>query len=157
MQHGSPLKDDELLASCNHSYAGTWVTIGHFFRDEFRPGVTIAYSEAGYAAYINRDKNFLDTFGLTDREIAHIQGVARCQYGVVTMFWNPPDDPVQKILRRRAPDYVVIGSVAMPHPMPKRLMQDYELMPIPDRWKEALDKTGFGFYKRAPKQRQSKE
>ncbi len=138
-RRGYPLRDDTLLAACTHAYAGTWVTIGHFFRRELRPGVTIAYSEAGYAAYINRDKRFLDTFGLTDHEIAHVHGVDRCWFGVVTMFWNPPSDPVQRILRRRAPDYVVIGSVAMPQPMP-----------IPDKWRDALAQTGFGFYQRRP-------
>lgn len=140
--------DDALLASGSYPYAPTWITIGRFIHSELRPGATIAYSEAGYASYINRDKHFLDTFGLTDGEISHARGVERCRFGVVTMFWNPPNDPIQQILRRRAPDYVIIGSVAMPTPMPPRLMQDYEPMPIPSRWKDALSKTQFGFYRR---------
>ena len=147
-QRGMPVRDDALLATATHGYAQTWVTIGQFFRQAMPPGTQIAYSEAGYAAYINRDKRFLDTFGLTDREIAHVTGVERCSFGVVTMFWNPPGDPVQGILRRRAPDFVVIGSVAMPSPMPLILMQDYEPMPIPPAWKNALAETQFGFYRR---------
>ncbi len=147
-KRGSPLRDDRLLASCAHPYGQTWITIGQFFREALPPGASIAYSEVGYAAYLNRDKHFLDTFGLTDKEIAHVEGVERCRFGVVTMFWNPPSDPVQQILRRRKPDYVIIGSVAMPNPMPQRLMQDYEPMPLPPKWKTRLVATQFGFYRR---------
>ena len=147
-RHGSPTQDAALLAACAHPYGETWITIGQFFQKELRAGDSIAYSEAGYAAYVNRDKHFLDTFGLTDSEIAHVTGVDRCPFGVVTMFWNPPSDPVQQILRRRKPDYVIIGSVAMPKPMPQRLMQDYAPMPLPPKWKAALETTQFGFYQR---------
>lgn len=61
----------DVLMTCDTSLGRKWIATAHFIR-HLPPGSSIAYSELGLAGYTNLDKTFIDTRGLTDREIARM-------------------------------------------------------------------------------------
>ena len=69
-------------------------------------GSTIAFSEMGATPYFTPTIKWLDTYGLTDAEIAHLTGVNRFRTGV-TGDYKDDSTELGRHIRDRKPDYVM--------------------------------------------------
>lgn len=83
-------------------------------RDRVPRGSYVAYSEMGYAAFINMDKRFLDTRGLADAEIARFPASIKSNTGVIDRRWFLPESPFYDVLSRRRPDILVFIQSGLP-------------------------------------------
>lgn len=99
----------ELLAASS-PLGRKWVATARYIKSRLAPGSTVAYSEMGYAGYINLDKKFIDVRGLTDRDIARLPERYKGAFGVDDETWFMPDDPLHAILQRRKPDTIIAFS-----------------------------------------------
>ncbi len=112
----------DALMACDTSLGRKWVATAHFIR-HLPPHVSIAYSELGLAGYTNLDKNFIDTRGLTDREIARLPKRTKHPWGVDDPQWTTPGDPLYAILARRRPNMIIAFTRDLQ--MPRRVLNDY--------------------------------
>jgi len=112
------------LLQVSEGYGPLWVKSGDFIR-RFPRGVTVAYSEMGYAGYVNLDKKMIDVRGLTDREIAHLPAKYKYTTGVSDGEWFRPGDPLYRILQRRKPA-VILSFVPVP---PGAVLRGYRRAP----------------------------
>ncbi len=94
------------LLEASDSYGPLWVQGANYIK-RFPPGTKVAYSEMGYAGYLNLDKYMLDIRGLTDRQIAHLPPQFKYSTGVADKNWYVPGDPLNAILERRKPDVII--------------------------------------------------
>jgi len=113
------------LLQVSEGYGPLWVKSGDFIR-RFPRGVTVAYSEMGYAGYVNLDKKMIDVRGLTDREIAHLPAKYKYTTGVSDGEWFRPGDPLYRILQRRKPA-VILSFVPVP---PGAVLRGYRRAPV---------------------------
>ena len=90
----------------SEGYGPLWVK-GADYIEHLPRGTTVAYSEMGYAGYLNMDKSMLDIRGLTDREIAHLSAKYKYSTGVMDRAWYQPGDPLCQILQKRAPALII--------------------------------------------------
>jgi len=124
---GLSTHDDALLIDTLQGYGTLWTTMADYIHRTIPYGASVAYTEVGYAGWINPDKSFLDPNGLTDFEIAHRFGSPDHP------TWSVPGDPYYQLLRRRKPDYIIIvnglqGIFAQSQP--DVVLQDWKLMSI---------------------------
>lgn len=108
-QSGYATQDAVLLSK---AYEGKgiqtlWIKTGDYLQAHFPPSISVAYSEVGYAAYINPDMRFTDTRGLTDFEIARLTGAKKSVTGVFDENWFRPEGSLFAVLKRRAPDVII--------------------------------------------------
>lgn len=94
------------LLQVSEGYGPLWVKGADYIRRLPR-GVTVAYSEMGYAGYANLDKRMIDVRGLTDREISHLPAKYKYTTGVSDSEWYQPGDPLSRILQRRKPRVIL--------------------------------------------------
>ncbi|MGI4788962.1 MAG: hypothetical protein ACRYFS_08935 [Janthinobacterium lividum] len=94
------------LLQASEGYGPLWVKGGEYIR-HLPPGKTVAYSEMGYAGYVNLDKSLLDIRGLTDREIAHLPAQYKYSTGIADKDWYRPGDPLGQILEARKPEMII--------------------------------------------------
>lgn len=106
--HFSTRSADLLAASS--SLGRKWVATARYIKKNIAPGSTVAYSEMGYAGYINMDKKFIDVRGLTDRDIARLPSRYKGAFGVDDEQWFMPGDPLYQILERRKPGTIIAFS-----------------------------------------------
>lgn len=102
------------------------VTIADFLNEKIPAGSVVAYSEIGATPYFSQGLRYLDTYGLTDHEIAHLPEIARFRTGAVGDYTSPTTDIGKHLLRRR-PDYVVRGISAYT-PVPTILGGSYTFL-----------------------------
>ena len=84
-----------------------WVAVGDYIHSSMPAGATIAYSEMGYAGFVNLDKNFLDLRGLTCAEIASLPEYLKGSSGVSDPHWYLAQSPVGQVVIRRQPDLII--------------------------------------------------
>ncbi len=101
------------LLQASEGFGPLWVRGAEYIK-QFPPGTKVAYSEMGYAGYLNLDKYMLDIRGLTDRQIAHLPPQYKYSTGVADKQWYAPGDPLNAILERRKPDVIISFDPASP-------------------------------------------
>jgi hypothetical protein len=69
-------------------------------------GSTVAYSEMGAIPYFTPGVRWLDTYGLTDREVAHLPGTAHSRTGA-SQSLGDSESELGRLLLRRRPTYIV--------------------------------------------------
>ncbi len=90
------------------------VSIAEYIRDRVPRGSYVAYSEMGYATFINMDKRFLDTRGLIDAEIARFPASTKRNTGVIDHRWFLPESPFYDVLSRKRPDLLLFIQSGLP-------------------------------------------
>ena len=105
------------LLNASEGFGPLWVKGAEYMRT-LPPGTSVAYSEMGYAGYVNLDKYLLDTRGLTDRQIAHLPAQFKYSTGVADDHWYKPGDPLNAILEQRKPGIIISFSAVPPHVVP---------------------------------------
>ena len=105
------------LLDASEGFGPLWVKGAEYMRS-LPPGASVAYSEMGYAGYVNLDKYLLDTRGLTDRQIAHLPAQFKYSTGVADENWYKPGDPLNAILEQRKPGVIISFNAAPPHAVP---------------------------------------
>jgi hypothetical protein len=83
----------------------TWRS-ADFLNKTIPPGAIIAFSEMGATPYFTPGLRWLDTYGLTDREIAHNTSLGKFRTGVTGDYKDAATDIGKHILERR-PDFIM--------------------------------------------------
>lgn len=97
--------EDRLLTTGDR--VSPWVVTANYIKKSFPIGSYIAYSEMGYAGYINMDKKFLDTRGLTNHQIADFPVRYKSRIGVEDDNWMKPNSPLYHVLEMRRPNVII--------------------------------------------------
>jgi len=96
-----------LLARGRNGWGPTWVATGDWIHAYLPAGSLVAYTEMGYAPFVNMNMRFIDLAGLVDREVARLATATRSERGVDAERWWHPRHPLYGLLQRRSPDYIV--------------------------------------------------
>lgn len=125
------------LLQVSEGYGPLWARGADFIRRSFPRGATLAYSEMGYAGYLNMDKTMIDTRGLTDRQIAGLPNRFKCVSGVADPSWYRPGDPLYRILQARRPD-AIMSFAADPPDLRLHGYRQTGVLPMPTNDKQGL-------------------
>lgn len=118
-------------------FASAWTAGADYVARHTAPGQMVAYSEMGYAPWVNLDRRFLDTRGLTDRQVARVPGKYKDKTGVTDARWMDPGSPVGAILSARRPDLILVLDIPTraenwrPVTYPRRVLGNYFEQPRP--------------------------
>ena len=86
------------------------VAVGNYIHDHLKACKSIAYSEMGYATFVNMDRTFIDVHGLTNRGLAHMPKQYKSRIGFTDPNWRNPTSPLYKVLLHRHPDAIIVIS-----------------------------------------------
>jgi hypothetical protein len=88
-------------------------------------GASVAYSEMGITPFFTPHLRWLDTDGLTDREVAHLASMKHTRAGIEYGAYLVQNTEASKLVLRRRPDYIVAIYVAG-RPLPPVLGDAYQ-------------------------------
>ena len=127
---GFSTRGEALMISDNEQNGPFLVTVGNYIRDHLPGCRRIAYSEMGYATYINRDREFLDERGLTDRYLARGPKQFKSRIGFRDPDWRKPTSIVYHWLQAKHPDAIIVtGGYSNKASVNEPVIGDYR--PIP--------------------------
>ena len=111
---GFSTQGEALMASDVAQNGPFEVAVGNYIRDRLPMCKHIAYSEMGYATFVNRDKAFLDTGGLTNKTLAHAPRKYKIRGGFHDSHWRNPGSPLYQVLQQTRPDAIMAVAILSP-------------------------------------------
>ncbi|BDI30443.1 hypothetical protein CCAX7_24940 [Capsulimonas corticalis] len=105
---GFSTRGEALLFSDDEQNGPFLVAVGNYIRDHLQGCKRIAYSEMGYATYINLDREFLDERGLADRTLARGPKEFKTRIGFRDPNWRRPTSVVYRWLEKKRPDAIIV-------------------------------------------------
>lgn len=107
-ESGYSTRGVDLMRSDEAQNGAFEVMVGEYVRDHLQTCQSVAYSEMGYASFINQDKKFVDVHGLTETWLAHRSTKYKQRIGFVDRDWQVPGGPLNRYLLKKRPDAIII-------------------------------------------------